>query len=207
MSRIEDYCVKYSKVESNLLSSLKKFTYENEEAPQMISGSLVGNLLMMLIKTSNFKKVLEVGMFTGYSALNMAECLPDDGEVHTCEIMDQHIHTANSFFKRSQHANKIFIYKGDACETLEKFKINSFDLIFIDADKTNYITYYKQCMHLLKSGGVMILDNMLWGGSVLNPKDEQSITLNKLAGIIHEDKRNINTMIPIRDGLMVCYKI
>ena len=207
MSNIEDYCNKHSKKESTLLLSLKKFTYENEEAPQMISGSLVGNLLMMLIKTSNAKKVLEVGMFTGYSALNMAECLPDDGEVHTCEIMGRHINTAKRFFQNSQHNNKISIHKGDACETLEKFKINSFDLIFIDADKTNYIIYYKKCMHLLKSGGIMVLDNMLWGGSVLNPKDEQSITLNKLADIINEDKRNINIMLPLRDGLMICYKI
>ena len=206
MSSIEDYCVKHSKLESPLLSSLKQFTYENEEAPQMISGSLVGNLLMMLIKTSNFKKILEVGMFTGYSALNIAECLPNDGEIHTCEIMDRHVDTANRFFKQSKHADKIFIHEGDALDTLETFKINSFDFIFIDADKINYINYYKKCMHLLKVGGVIVLDNMLWGGSVLKPKDEQSITLNKLAKMINEDERNINIMLPVRDGLMICYK-
>ena len=206
MNNIEDYCIKHSKKESSLLSSLKQFTYENEEAPQMISGLLVGNLLMMLIKTSNVKKVLEVGMFTGYSALNIAECLPDDGEVHTCEIMGRHINTANRFFKKSKHADKIFIHEGDACETLEKFKINSFDFIFIDADKTNYINYYKKCMYIVKSGGIIVLDNMLWGGSVLDPHDEQSITLNKLAKAINEDERNINIMLPVRDGLMICYK-
>ena len=206
MNNIEEYCIKYSNKESKLLAELKQFTFENEEAPQMISGQLVGNFLMMLIKSGNYKKILEVGMFTGYSALNIADYLPEDGEIHTCEIMDRHVSTAKEFFKRSKNGNKIIIHPGDACETLEKFKINSFDFIFIDADKNNYINYYKKCIHLLKSGGMIVLDNMLWGGSVLDPKDEQSIILNNLAKIINEDKRITNIMFPIRDGLMVCYK-
>ncbi len=206
MSNIEDYCIKYSEKESQTVSELKKFTFQSEEAPQMISGKIVGNLLMMLIKTGNYKKILEVGMFTGYSALNMAEILPEDGELHTCEIMDRHIKTANKFFNRSKHGKKIFIHKGDACETLEQFETKSFDFIFIDADKNNYINYYKKCIHLLKPGGIIVLDNMFWGGSVLKPNDEQSITLNNLANIINEDERIINIMLPVRDGLMVCLK-
>ena len=206
MSNIEDYCIKYSKKESQIVSEIKKFTFQSEEAPQMISGEIVGNLLMMLIKTGNYKKILEVGMFTGYSALNMAEILPEDGELHTCEIMDRHIKTANKFFNRSKHGKKIFIHKGDACKTLEQFETKSFDFIFIDADKNNYINYYKKCIHLLKPGGIIVLDNMFWGGSVLKPNDEQSITLNNLANIINEDERIINIMLPVRDGLMVCLK-
>jgi len=206
MNNIEDYCIKYSKKESQIVSEIKKFTFQSEEAPQMISGEIVGNLLMMLIKTGNYKKILEVGMFTGYSALNMAEILPEDGELHTCEIMDRHIKTANKFFNRSKHGKKIFIHKGDACKTLEQFETKSFDFIFIDADKNNYINYYKKCIHLLKSGGIIVLDNMFWGGSVLKPNDEQSITLNNLANIINEDERIINIMLPVRDGLMVCLK-
>tara|TARA_B100001094_G_scaffold109763_1_gene105738 strand:- start:6472 stop:7095 length:624 start_codon:yes stop_codon:yes gene_type:complete len=206
MSNIEDYCIKYSEKESQTVSELKKFTFQSEEAPQMISGKIVGNLLMMLIKTGNYKKILEVGMFTGYSALNMAEILPKDGELHTCEVMDRHIKTANKFFNRSKHGKKIFIHKGDACKTLEQFETKSFDFIFIDADKNNYINYYKKCIHLLKPGGIIVLDNMFWGGSVLKPNDEQSITLNNLANIINEDERIINIMLPVRDGLMVCLK-
>ena len=206
MNNIEDYCIKYSKKESQIVSEIKKFTFQSEEAPQMISGEIVGNLLMMLIKTGNYKKILEVGMFTGYSALNMAEILPEDGELHTCEIMDRHIKTANKFFNRSKHGTKIFIHKGDACKTLEQFETKSFDFIFIDADKNNYINYYKKCIHLLKPGGIIVLDNMFWGGSVLKPNDEQSITLNNLANIINEDERIINIMLPVRDGLMVCLK-
>ena len=206
MNNIEDYCIEYSRKESHIVSEIKKFTHKNEEAPQMISGEIVGNFLMMLIKSLNCKKILEVGMFTGYSALNMAEYLPEDGELHTCEIMDKHINTASSFFKRSKYGKKIIIHKGDACKTLENFKVNSFDFIFIDADKNNYINYYNKCIHLIKSGGIIVLDNMFWGGSVLNPQDEQSITLNTLANIINEDERILNIMFPIRDGLMVCMK-
>ena len=206
MNNIEDYCIKYSEKESQIVSEIKKFTFQSEEAPQMISGEIVGNLLMMLIKTGNYKKILEVGMFTGYSALNMAEILPEDGELHTCEIMDRHIKTANKFFNRSKHGTKIFIHKGDACKTLEQFEAKSFDFIFIDADKNNYINYYKKCIQLLKPSGIIVLDNMFWGGSVLKPNDEQSITLNNLANIINEDERIINIMLPVRDGLMVCLK-
>ena len=206
MNNIEDYCLEYSSKESNLLLEIKDYTFKNEEAPQMISGPLVGNLINMLITVSNAKKILEIGMFTGYSALNIAENLPVDGEVHTCEIMDRHIKTANNFFKKSPYSNKFIIHKGDAINSLEKFKINMFDFAFIDGDKINYINYYNRCMQIVKNTGIIVLDNMLWGGSVLNPKDEQSKTLNQLAQIINDDDRNINMLLPIRDGIMICIK-
>ena len=206
MNSIEDYCLEYSSKESKLLLEIKDYTFKNEEAPQMISGPLVGNLINMLITVSNAKKILEIGMFTGYSALNIAENLPVDGEVHTCEIMDRHIKTADNFFKKSSYYNKFIIHKGDAINSLEKFKINMFDFAFIDGDKINYINYYNRCMQIVKNTGIIVLDNMLWGGSVLNPKDEQSKTLNQLAQIINDDDRNINILLPIRDGIMVCIK-
>ena len=206
MNNIEDYCLKYSSKESNLLLDLKEYTFKKEKAPQMISGPLVGSLLNMLIKISNAKKILEIGMFTGYSALNIAENLSDDGEIHTCEIMERHIKTAANFFKKSPHYKKFIIHKGDALDSLEKFKINMFDFAFIDGDKINYINYYNRCMQIVKNNGIIVLDNMLWGGSVLNPKDEESKTLNKLAQIINDDNRNINMLLPIRDGLMICIK-
>ena len=206
MNNVEDYCLKYSNEESSLLLELKEHTFKNEEAPQMISGPLVGNFLNMLINVSNAKKILEIGMFTGYSALNIAESLPDDAEIHTCEIMDRHIKTADKFFKKSSKYKKFIIHKGDAIDSLEKFKINMFDFAFIDGDKINYINYYYRCMQIVKKGGIIVLDNMLWGGAVLNPKDEQSKVLNQLAKIINNDERNINMLFPIRDGLMVCIK-
>ena len=205
MNNIEDYCIKHSINESQLLEEIKQFTYENEEAPQMISGPIVGNILGVLIKAIQAKQVLEIGMFTGYSALNMVQFISKGGTIQTCEIMGRHVKTAQNFFNKSRYKDSIIIHEGDALNTLENFKINTFDLIFIDADKINYIEYYKKSMHLIKSKGIIVLDNMLWGGSVLNPKDEQSKILKKLAKIINEDERNINTLLPVRDGLMICY--
>ena len=154
----------------------------------------------------NAQKILEIGMFTGYSSLFMAQDLPDSGEIHTCEVMDRHVKNASKFFNRSKHKNKIYIHSGEALKSLETFKVNSFDLIFIDADKKNYIEYYNRSMQLLRHGGVIVLDNMLWGGSVINPKDLESQTLSDLGTMINNDSRVFNVLLPIRDGLMICIK-
>ena len=206
MNNLENYCKVHSLKETELAEDIIRYTQEHEEIPQMISGPLVCNLLHILIQSSKAKKIIEVGMFTGYSALKMAAAIPDNGEIHTCEIMDRHVNTAKSFFNKSTYKDKIFIHKGDALKTLENFKINSFDFAFIDADKISYIEYYKKCMHIVKSNGFIVLDNMLWGGSVISPKDEQSKVLRELAEIINNDSRNTNIMLPVRDGLMICYK-
>ena len=200
------YCNNYSNQDSKLLKELIEFTYNTEDVPQMISGSHVGNFLQILIKTSKAKKILEVGMFTGYSALKMAEALPDDGLLHTCELMDRHVKTASSFFNKSPHKNKIQILQGEANLILEQLKINSYDFVFIDADKQNYCEYYKKSVKLLKPGGIIVLDNMLWSGGVINPKDIDSKALAETAKYIQNDDRTFNFLAPIRDGLMVCIK-
>jgi len=206
INELEKYCIMHSNPETELLKELKSFTYNNEPAPQMISDSIVCNALVSIIKMINACKILEIGMFTGYSALFMAQALPDFGELHTCEVMDRHVKNASRFFNQSKHKNKICIHSGEALKSLENFKVNSFDLIFIDADKKNYIEYYNHSMQLLRSGGVIVLDNMLWGGSVINPKDLESKTLSKLGKIINNDSRIFNVLLPIRDGLMICIK-
>ena len=200
------HCEKYSNKDSLVLTELIEYTFKNEVAPQMISGVHVGNLLQSLIILSKTKKILEIGMFTGYSALKMAEALPHDGEIHTCEYMDEHVKTAKSFFQKSQYKNVIQIHKGLALNTLEGFKVNTFDFIFIDADKINYLNYYKRCMYLLKTNGVIVLDNMLWGGEVIEPKNEDARILRETGDYIQNDERIINMLFPIRDGLMVCIK-
>jgi len=206
INELEKYCIMHSNPETDLLEELKSFTYNNEPAPQMISDSIVCNTLVSIIKMINAQKILEIGMFTGYSALFMAQALPDFGELHTCEVMNRHVKNASRFFNQSKHKNKIYIHPGEALKSLENFKVNSFDLIFIDADKKNYIEYYNYSMQLLRNGGVIVLDNMLWGGSVLNPKDLESKTLSKLGRIINNDSRIFNVLLPIRDGLMICIK-
>jgi len=200
------YCTKHSHEDSPLLKELIEYTYKTQEVAAMISGSHVGNFLQALIKISQAKMVLEIGMFTGYSALKMAEVLPDEGQIHTCEIMDEHIKTASSFFNRSDYKNKITIFAGEANSTLEQLAVDSYDFVFIDADKRNYCEYYQKSMKLLKSGGIIVLDNMLWSGEVIKPKDIDSKSLADTADYIQADSRSYNFLVPIRDGLMVCIK-
>lgn len=201
-----DYCREHSKANSPVLVNLEKYTFENEDVPQMICGQLVGNVLQSIIMMIRAKRVVEVGMFTGFSALKMAEVLPDGGMIHTCELMDKHIKTAQHFFDKSDHGSKITIHSGPALQSLEQMQSGSFDMAFIDADKINYLNYYMRCLALIRFGGIIILDNMLWGGDVLIPKDDDAKSLRKTGDFIQSDKRIFNILLPIRDGLMLCIK-
>ena len=203
---IEEYCINHSERETYLQKNIREYTYKNERYPQMLSGIMVGYFLSSLIKSIKAKKILEIGMFTGYSAASMVRALPKDGEIHTCEHMDEHIETANGFFKQSKYKDMITMHNGLAINTLEKFKINSFDFAFIDADKINYLNYYLRCMHLIKSNGIIVLDNMLWSGEVINPKTDDANKLREVGDYIQNDSRVTNMLLPIRDGLMVCIK-
>ena len=203
--KIIRYCHKYSNPDSEILEELHEYTFNNEDVPQMISGNMVGNFLQLLIKSCDAKKIIEIGTFTGYSAIKMAEG-NSDCEIHTCELMEKHIKTATQFIKKANLEKNITIHEGPAMNTLETFKINYFDFAFIDADKINYLDYYKMIITLIKKGGIIVLDNMLWSGEVINPKDDNSIMLNKTAKFINKDNRVFNTLIPVRDGLMVCHK-
>jgi len=205
-NKLERYCIDHSRSESSLQKKIREYTFENETYPQMISGPIVGNFLGSLIKLMCAKQVLEVGMFTGYSAASMVQFLPEDGKIHTCEHMDEHIQTADNFFKNSKFKDMIKIHGGLAIDTLEQFKVNSFDFVFIDADKINYLNYYQRCMYLLKTNGIIVLDNMLWSGEVMDPKNEDSRILRETGDYIQNDDRVINMLFPIRDGLMVCMK-
>ena len=203
--KIIKYCNEHSNQDSDVLKELETYTFENENIPQMISGNMVGNFLQLLIKSMNAKKILEIGTFTGYSCIKMAQAI-DSCELHTCELMEKHAQTATNFIKKAKLDKNITIHQGPAIETLETFKINYFDCAFIDADKVNYLEYYKRIVTLIKPGGIIVLDNMLWSGEVIEPKDDNSKALNKTAQFINEDKRVYNSLFPIRDGLMVCYK-
>ena len=205
-TELNQYCEENSQGDSELLRELIAYTYDTEDIPQMVSGVQVGNVLQGFITSINAKNIIEVGMFTGYSALKMAEVLPEDGEVHTCELMEKHVKTAQSFFNRSPHNSKIHIHQGKASDTLEQLKSGHFDFAFIDADKGGYQDYYLKCLSLLRSGGIIVLDNMLWSGHVLDPKDDDTLALKNTAEFINNDKRVFNYLLPVRDGLMVCIK-
>ena len=204
---IESYCKSYSLKDTLLLQELTKTTWNSEEIPQMLSGSLVGGLLQTLIRISGAVNVLEIGMFTGYSALKMAEVLPQNGTLDTCELMDKHIKTATEWFKKSKNGFKITIHKGPAIQSLEKMKRFSFDMVFIDADKVNYPKYHKIALKLLKIGGIGVLDNMLWSGKVIDPLDKESIALRETAELIINNDRLSSLLLPVRDGVMIYHKM
>ena len=204
---VEKYCIDHSNLETELQIKIREHTFKNEKYPQMISGPIVVNFLSALIKSINAKRILEIGMFTGYSAVSMTQSINGIGELHTCEYMEEHVKTAKQFISKSPLKDKIKIHLGPAIDTLENFKINTFDFIFIDADKVNYLNYYQRSYHLLKKNGIIVLDNMLWSGEVINPKDENAKILRETGDFIQNDKRVYNTLFPIRDGLMVCHKI
>ena len=203
---IHRYCKEHTASDNRLLSELEKYTWDNEDVPQMISGQMVGKFLQSIIRMLAAQKIVEVGTFTGYSALQMAEAIPLHGEIHTCELMKKHAATAQSFFNKSDYGKKITIHEGPALKSLEILKAGNFDMAFIDADKSNYLEYYKRCLVLIRAGGVIILDNMLWSGSVIDPNDDDSKALRKAGDYIQEDNRVFNMLFPIRDGLMLCIK-
>ena len=204
---IHKYCKAHTVSDNRLLSELEQYTWDNEDVPQMISGQMVGKFLQSIIRMIAAQKIVEVGTFTGYSALQMAEAIPLDGEIHTCELMKKHAETAQSFFDKSDYGKKITIHQGPALESLEQMKSVSFDLAFIDADKSNYLEYYQHCLVLIRTGGVIVLDNMLWGGDVLDPQDDDAKALRRTGDFIQNDQRIFNTLLPIRDGLMLCIKL
>ncbi|HIB78826.1 MAG: methyltransferase [Candidatus Neomarinimicrobiota bacterium] len=204
---IEQYCKDFSGQDSELLKELSQATWEMEEIPQMLCGSLVGGLLQLLIKISGAERVLEIGMFTGYSTLKMAEALPDDGEIHSCELMENHVKTAKGWFEKSEVNYKIHIHEGDAIKTLEEFRVGTFDMIFVDADKTGYPEYYRKGNALLKKGGIAVFDNMLWSGTVLNPDDKESKSLRETAELIKNNHRLEPLLLPVRDGVMIYRKV
>ncbi len=203
--KIERYCAENTTPESQLQRDLVTETYATAPFPQMQIGHVEGALLRLLVRSVSAKRVLELGTFTGYSALVMAEGLPDDGKLITCDIDPEATAIANRYWSRSPHGGKIELRLGDALETLETIKGN-FDLVFIDADKENYINYWELCLPKTRSGGLLVVDNVLWGGDVLDPKDKTDKAIAKFNRHVYGDKRVEVVMLPLRDGVTIAYK-
>lgn len=203
---IDQYAFTWTKAEPRLLEELANATRADVPCPQMLCGRLEGRLLKLLTRMTGAKRVLEIGMFTGYSALSIAEGLPEGGKLITCELDPGVIKVARDFFARSPHGSKIEILEGEALMTLRDLRGN-FDLAFIDADKENYVNYYQFCVEALRSGGVIVVDNCLWSGGVLNPRSEEDKVIHSLNTIIAQDPRVENVLLPLRDGVNVVMKI
>jgi caffeoyl-CoA O-methyltransferase len=173
----------------------------------MLVGPLEGAFLKIMAQLVQATSVLEIGMFTGYSALCFAEALPDDGTVITCEVDEESAALARRYFARSPIGKKIEIRMGPALETMQHLK-GPFDLIFIDADKINYVNYYRRALDVLSPQGVLLIDNVLWNGDVLKQPapDEKTAAIQELNRTVANDPRVAAVLVTIRDGVLVVRK-
>jgi len=202
---IEDYAERHTRELAPLHARLWEETHQKTTHPQMLVGPLEGAFLRLLVRLIAARSVLEIGMFTGYSALAMAEALPEDGRLISCDVNPETTEIARRYFASSPHGKKIEIRLGPAAETL-KTLAGPFDLCFIDADKTGYGAYYDSCIGLARRGGLIVLDNMLQRGRVLDPADDRVRAIDALNQRIQKDERVENVFLPIRDGIMLAYK-
>ncbi len=203
---IEAYAAAHTTPEGKLLEELRDATYARMEMPQMQVGRLEGTFLKLLVRMLGARRVLEIGMFTGYSALMMASGLPEDGRLITCDVDPEAEAMARGFFARSPHGGKIEIRMGPALKTLETLQ-GPFDLAFIDADKGNYPRYYQACVEKVRPGGLIVLDNALWSGEVLDPGDEDARAIAEAARLVQEDPRVENALLTVRDGMLLAYRL
>ncbi len=202
---IETYCESHSSPESEVLKALVKETYENAKLPQMQVGHLEGAFLKILVRLTRAQRVLEIGTFTGYSALAMAEGLPENGKVITCDIDPVNTEIARKHWSLSPNGKKIELKLGPALQTLETIE-GPFDLAFIDADKENYLKYWNKILPKMNSGGLLIADNVLWSGRVLNPKEPTDHKIAEFNKQVHSDPRVELLMLPVRDGMTLAWK-
>jgi caffeoyl-CoA O-methyltransferase len=207
---IQDYAQRHTSPESDLLTELLQKTYAERADKAMLSGFYQGRLLSMLSKMISPRRVLEIGTYVGYSALCLAEGLRDDGKIITLDMQPTSHAIAKDFINRSQYAAKIDARLGDASQIIPTLD-ETFDLVFIDADKPNYFNYYNLVFPKLRIGGVIIADNVLWSGTVLNVEkgtedDESCVALHELNKAILADERVSNILLPVRDGLMIVRK-
>jgi len=205
---IESYAEEHSKPESVVLQKLYRETNLKLLHPRMLSGHLQGKLLQFISQMIQPKCILEIGTFTGYSAICLAEGLPEKGMIHTIEIDCELEEYSRKYFKEASIEGKVKLYIGDALHIIPTID-ETFDLVFLDADKKNYTKYYDLVFNKVKKGGFIIADNVLWSGKVLekpHPNDRDAIGIIEFNKVVQQDNRVDNLLLPLRDGLMVIRK-
>jgi predicted O-methyltransferase YrrM len=208
MERIEEYIEQHIDREPQQLTELYRTANIRLLNPRMIAGHLQGRLLKMLVRMFRPQRILEIGTFTGYATLCMAEGLPDGGEIHTVEINDEMEDFIIEQFDKSQLKDRIHLHIGNALEIIPQ--LGQFDMVFIDGDKREYCATYNAVFDKVKYGGIILADNTLWGGKVLekpHPADRHSQEIMRFNDMIAADTRTEKIILPVRDGLTVIYKI
>ena len=203
--KIDQYVVEHSEEEPKLLQQLNKETWQKVLVPRMLSGHYQGRLLAMLSKLVQPKSILEIGTYTGYSALCLAEGLDEDGILHTIDHNEELVDFQKKYFDASLFKNQIKQYVGNALDIIPKIN-ESFDLVFIDADKSNYVNYFNLIINKMNKGGVILSDNVLWSGKVVETPDHKDIDTKALIEynkLLKNDPRVETVLLPIRDGLTI----
>lgn len=206
---LDNYISKHSEDEPELLQQLNRETYQKILQPRMLSGHYQGRFLSMVSKIVQPKNILEIGTYTGYSSLCLAEGMQEDGELHTIDINEELMDFQRNYFDKSSFGNQIIQHLGDALEIIPKLN-KTFDLIFIDADKENYANYFHLVIDKLNKGGVILSDNVLWSGKVIEPLEPDDMATKALLEyntLLKEDKRIETVILPIRDGLTISRKL
>ena len=202
-AELDEYAAGHSTAPDELLTRLFEETHENLAAPQMLTGAIEGRFLEMLVWISGARRVLEIGTYSGYSALSMAAALPPDGQIITCDVWEEANEVARRYAAESPHGDRIDFRLGPALETIETLE-GPFDLVFIDADKDNYDAYFEATLPLLSERGLIVVDNTLWSGRVLPGHDDgapQTKSIGALNDKLAADPRVVAVMLPIRDGV------
>ena len=204
-----DYATRHTQKESPLLKALNKETQQKVLQPRMLSGHFQGRFLSFISQLVKPKTILEIGTYTGYATLCLAEGLTEDGEIHTIEINEELIDFQKKYFDQSQYKNQILTHLGEAKKIIPQLDLQ-LDLVFIDADKANYPNYLELVVPQLRTGGILIADNVLWSGKVLEIKqkdsDPETDGIRRFNEQVKNDDRLETLLLPIRDGLMVCRK-
>ena len=205
---IEDYALKNSDAELDVLKRLNRETHLKMTMPQMLSGHMQGLMLQLFSKMIRPKNILEIGTFTGYSAICLAQGLQDGGKLHTIDVNEEFSEIILRYIKEAGLQDQIQLHIGPAVNILPTLK-EDFDLVFIDADKENYSTYYDLVFPKVKQGGYIIADNVLWSGKILNSPmkmDAETKALFNYSSKIQDDSRVENMLLPLRDGLLIARK-
>lgn len=207
--KIEEYILSHIDPEPELLRRMTREAHVKLLRPRMISGNIQGRLLKVLTSMLMPENILEIGTFTGYSALCLAEGAPENSKIVTIEIDDEMESFIRKYFQESEYGHKIELKIGDALELMQAYEDNYFDLIFIDANKRDYCAYYDTAFDKLRKGGIILADNTLWNGKVVDKKfenDDQTKGVLEFNLHIKEDKRIEKVILPIRDGLTIIRK-